>query len=244
MLKLVSSTEKTQWANIQTLLKKRLGQEVFDAWFKSLRPADFDEAKRHLKLEVANVFVLNCLKPYFTKIEDACKEIYGENVNVTVHIHAPKAVQPPENTKGVRRYIKERPAVAIRKVVATPLIPPIDPDEPLTQVLKPSQPAYALAGASRLTLIIEETAVFFNLSVDEIESASSMDNVVEAQRVAMYFAQMYTSVSFSDIGMRLGQRGPESAEDCIDLITLRSKTDTGLKAKLAVLQSRIIRKLK
>ena len=88
--------------------------------------------------------------------------------------------------------------------------------------------------------IVNVVCEYFGISIDQMESNSRKQQVVQARQVAMFLSKKFSSVSLNSIGMQCGKKDHATVSHACKTIANRLDTDKQFKATLAEIEKKIL----
>ncbi len=88
-------------------------------------------------------------------------------------------------------------------------------------------------------VVLETTATFYNLSMDELQSSSRRKPIAFARQVAMYLAREETDASLSEIGELLGGRDHSTILYGVDKISEMIESDDSVRREVIAIRERL-----
>jgi len=90
-------------------------------------------------------------------------------------------------------------------------------------------------------IILEKVGKMCKVSNREISSASRKGNIVKARQIAMYLTQKYTSMSSSQIGLRIGKRDHSTVLHACSAIEKRISVDKDFRKEVESIEREILK---
>lgn len=87
--------------------------------------------------------------------------------------------------------------------------------------------------------IIDKTANYFDIKVDEIKSSSRNKEIVEPRQIAMYLLRSELKMSFPKIAKELGRSDHTTAIHSVDKIELNIKLDIRMREQISTIRERL-----
>ncbi len=90
-----------------------------------------------------------------------------------------------------------------------------------------------------LPVVLETTALFYNLAMEDLESSSRRKPIAYARQVAMYLAREETDASLAEIGERLGGRDHSTILYGVDKISELIESDDSVRREVIAIRERL-----
>ena len=88
--------------------------------------------------------------------------------------------------------------------------------------------------------IVNVVCEYFGIPVDQIESNSRKQQVVQARQVAMYLSKKYSTLSLNTIGLQCGKKDHATVCHACKAIANRLETDKQFKVTIAEIEKKIL----
>jgi len=90
------------------------------------------------------------------------------------------------------------------------------------------------------SLIIKETANFFEVSYNDLIGQSKRKELVEPRQISMYILRNMGKMSYSSIGRKIGNRDHTTVMHAVEKISKQISKDNSLKQKIFLIKERIL----
>ncbi len=89
--------------------------------------------------------------------------------------------------------------------------------------------------------VIKAVASYYGLKVADIKSGRRHKSVAGPRAIAMYLARAHTGDSYPDLGRAFGGKHHTTVISAVEKITLKQKTDAGLRGEIHAIESLLLR---